>query len=491
MGETVITVRHDNKVGVLARVLRVLRDAGLNVEQMSNAIFARGKAASAAINLTGVPDASTLAAIEALPDVIGVSTGSLTGPRPSLRPFDGYLPRPDLAHRVTAPPLSSITVDRYERLVANYPRSILRVMRSAIVTITGGRERSEEDEVGAGILAGLIDEGALEGTGRPAYYVYRYHSDGHAYTGLLAEVATTGLADGTIRPHEATRTETEDLVLQHFRTVRAHSDPVAMMYRTDRPLHDLLDDIAESEAPRLGFESFDGAHHTLWVVDSEERIAAISGRLAVVDRLYVTDGHHRAAAARRYALERAARDPDHDGTEPYEYLPAMLFADDEVGLEGYHRALTDLGGTSPAQFLEDLAGVGVVEEITVRWANEARPQRPGQIGMLLDGAWYRLTLRESPPDADAFNRLDVVRLQREVLEPLLGVADPETDPRLEYVPGPAGLGEFARRGVAVGFALHQPSTQAIMAVADAGKIMPPKSTWFEPKLRAGLVVRRF
>ena len=304
-------------------------------------------------------------------------------------------------------------------------------------------------------------------------------------------MATAGLDDGTIRPHEATRTETEELVLDHFRSVRAHSDPVAMMYRADEALRELVAEVTESVVPTLDFDSSDGAHHVLWMVDDEDRVDAISGRLAAVDRLYVTDGHHRAAAAHRYAAEQAARNPEHTGSEPYNYLTAMLFADDDVGLEGYHRCLTDLGDVSPGDLLDAIRRDMTLEEVSVRWANEARPRRHGQVAMLLEGDWYRITFPELAGDADGYEALDAVRLQRHILGPLLGVEDPETDPRLEYIPGPAGLGEFARRGVAVGFALHRPTTAAIMAVADAGRIMPPKSTWFEPKIRAGLVVRRF
>ncbi len=491
VGDTVITVRHYDRVGVLARVLEILRDADLNVEQMVNTVFAGARTASAAINLSQRPDAATLEAIGSTEDVISVSTGSYTGPRPAVRGFDGYLPRSDIAHRVTAPPLSSITVDRFEKLVTDHPLSILRVMRSAIDTLTGGSAHTAEDEHGAELLQGLIDGGALHHHERSAFFVYRVIKGGTDHLGLVAEVATVGLDDGTIRPHEGTRVETEDLVLERFRRVRAHTDPVAMTYRADDALAAILQSVTDTDVPTLDFDTSDGARHVLWVVDDVDRMNAITGRLASVDRLYVTDGHHRARAARRNTEEQAARNPAHTGTEPYGYLTAVLFADDQIGLEGYHRCLVDLGDVSAEDVLRRIDETLTLEELAVEWAEEAKPREPGQVGMLLDGRWYRLTFPPVAPGTGVYQSLGALRPQDRVLGPILAVADPETDPRLEYIPGPAGLGEFARRGVVVGFALYRPAIADVMAVADAGEIMPPKSTWFEPKVRAGLVVRRF
>jgi len=167
----------------------------------------------------------------------------------------------------------------------------------------------------------------------------------------------------------------------------------------------------------------------------------------------------------------------------------VLFADDQIVLDGYHRALTDLGGITPTELLRRLAATTSLEELAVPWAQEARPRRRGVVGMYLEGRWYRVAL-PLPEGGDPVDRLDAVLLQERVLGPLLGVEEPRTDPRLLSIPGPAGLGEFVRRGAAVGFALHPPSAADVMAVADAGRVLPPKSTWFEPKVRAGLLVRR-
>jgi D-3-phosphoglycerate dehydrogenase len=491
LGETAIAVRHYDRVGVLAQVLELLRRADLNVEQMTNTVFAGAEAASATIHLSAMPAVATLEAIERIEDVIAVSGGSLAGLRPSIRPFVAYLPRPDLAEEVAAPPLSSITADRYQRLVADNPLSILHVLHSAIDTIEGIPEAAAgSEEEGAARLADLLDRGVLVPQSRDAFYVYRVAADSGSHVGLVAEVAAAGLDEGTIRPHEDTRRETEGRVLEHLRAVRAHTDPVAMAHRTDPALAALLQDVVETEAPLLDFEADDGARQQLWVVDDRERMGVISARLATIDRLYITDGHHRTTATRRFAAERAAANPDHTGTEAYNYLPAVLFAEDQLGLDGYHRCLRDLGARSAADFLEDLRRGLRVEELSVPWAEEARPRRSGLVGMLLDGRWYRIDLPEPRPASTEYERLDAVLLQEHVLGPLLGVVDPRRDERLQYIPGPAGLGEFVRRNAAVGFALHPPTARAVMAVADAGMVMPPKSTWFEPKVRAGIVVRR-
>ena len=488
-GDVVISVRHHDRVGVLAQVLELLRQADHNVGRMANTIFVGANAATATIALSGMPEAATIAAIEALDDVMAVSSGSVTGHRPAIRPFDAYLPRSELASEIVAPPLSTITSDRYEQLVADNPLSILHVLRTAIDSVEGGRDVGPAGTLGRRSLSRLISDGRLEPVGRDAFYVYRIVTSQRPYIGIIAEVAAAGLAEGSILPHEDTRSETEELVLEHFRRVRAHTDPVAMTYRADPTLDDLLVDVVANPFPTLDFEADDGSRQQLWVVADAERRDAMGTRLALVDRLYITDGHHRTAAARRLAEEQAVAATEHTGSEAYNYLPAVLFADDQLGLAGYHRIVTDIGDLEPYQLIAMLEKELRVEEIAVPWDEEARPRRHGAVGMFLGDHWYRVTFPPAPAGTADYEQLDAVRLQETILGPLLGIDDPRHDSRLQYVPGPAGLAELTRRAGAVGFALHPPAPQTVMSIADSGQVMPPKSTWFEPKVRAGIVVR--
>ncbi|MFQ5555801.1 MAG: DUF1015 family protein, partial [Acidimicrobiia bacterium] len=490
VGLSVIIVRQLDRVGVLAGVLEVLRRSDLNVEQMENTVFAGARAASAAIHVSHVPDSTTLNAIAGLDHVIAVSAGSVKSAQPLVRPFRAYIPRPDLAAGITAPPLASITTDSYERLAADNPDSILHVLRSAIDTSEGASDPVFADAGGGAQLRRMVRDGSLIHQPARAFYVYRVDAAERSHVGVIAEVAASGLGEGKIRRHEDTRRETEDLVLAHLKTVRAHSDPVAMAHRNDPALAAELDAAMGDGEPTLDFPSGEGHRHRLWVVDEPDPVERLESRLAAIDALYITDGHHRSVAAARLAAAEAASNPTHTGLEEYNYYPAVLYAESQLALDGYHRALSDLGGPTPGEFLATLTAVCAVEELAVPWDDEAKPREPGVVAMFLEDRWYRLDLPVSPTD-DVYSRLDAVVLQRQVLGPMLGVSEPRADPRLHYIPGPAGLGEFSRYGAVVGFALHPPSTREVMAVADAGRVMPPKSTWFRPKVRAGLVIRRF
>ncbi len=487
VGAAVVTVRHADRVGVLASVLEVLRRAHLNVEQMENRIFVGARAASATIHVGGVPDRKVIDELEALPDVMAVRVGAIGGSKPLVRPLDAYLPRPDLAASIVAPAVSSITVDRFEALVSGNESSILHVLRGAIDS-RGGGASTDADEKGAERLTQMIAGGLLEPTGRAAFYVYRVGSERRTHTSLIGDLALSGLETGAVRPHEDTRKETEDLVLRHLEIVRAHTDPVAVTHRADARLADILDELVTATEPHLDFTSHDGSRQQLWPVTDPELVAAIAARLAATGPMYVTDGHHRIAAAARLDAAQRGTDP---GPEPRssEYIPAVFVADDQTDLFGYHRGVVDLAEHDPRTFLAALRQDLVVEELAVNWHDEARPRQAGVVGMYLADRWYRLAFPKQLVPADPYESLDAVMLQEYVLGPHLAITEPRSDLRLRYVPGPAGLGALAAGDYAVGFALHPPTVADVMRIADMRRSMPPKSTWFEPKVKAGLVVR--
>lgn len=409
---------------------------------------------------------------------------------PLLRPFDGYIPRADIIEGVVAPPVSSITTDRYEQLVADNPDSILHLLGSAIDTGEGGPDPTLVDQRGAARLQGMIRDGTLE-YHPTAFFILSIEKGDNSHIGLVCEVDTTGMDDGRIKLHERTRRETEDLVASHLDIIGAHTDPVAMTYRAHSAMEAVIRAVVAEQAPIRDFVADDGSRQQLWAVvdgDSMERLAAL---VAAIPAVYITDGHHRTAAAARLRVRRTIANPDHTGHEPYNYLLTVLFAEDQLELHGFNRAVMDLGGREADTVLEQIAAVVDIEELGVAYAEEARPLAPGRMAMHLDGRWYRATFRDDDIPDDAYGSLDAVLLQELILGPVLGIVDARADKRLNFIPGPAGLAAIEQHGGAIGFALHAAAISDVMAVADDDAAMPPKSTWFSPKIKTGLVVRTF
>ncbi len=407
---------------------------------------------------------------------------------PLIRAFVGYVPTEDVIEGVVAPPVSSITADRYEQLVADNPDSILHLLGSAIDTGEGGADPSLFDMRGATRLADMIDKGILEKQPE-ALYVLRVTAGKTTHTGLVCEVNTCGVDDGRIRRHEHTRSETEELVVDHLNIVGAHTDPVAMTHRDHAGLDALIDEVVERDLPARDFTTDDGSRQQLWRISDVFTLDRARSLLAEIPAIYITDGHHRTAAAARLRARRSERNEGHTGHEAYNYLLTVLFAESELELHGYNRAVMDLGGMTPAEVMEKIDAVAEVEEIAVAWAQEAEPRSRGIVSMLLGEHWYRITWRPEDVPEDPRGALDAVLLQDLILGPVLGIEDARADHRLHYIPGPAGLAELEHHDAAIAFALHAASVDDVMAVADAGEVMPPKSTWFAPKVKTGLVAR--
>lgn len=338
-------------------------------------------------------------------------------------------------------------------------------------------------ETAAANLARLERDGVLVRDPEPGYYVYRMTAAGGSQTGVAVSASVPAYLDNRIRRHELTRPAKEDDRVRQIEAVRAGTGPVLLVHRTDAGLASLLE-AATAAPPDADVPDLDGTRHTLWRVAESGAVAAIGARLNAMDALYIADGHHRSAAAAR--VYEARRGADGLGDACSGFL-AVSFPDDEVRILDYNRVVRDLNGLAPDAFLKRLAGVF---EVAPRPA-PVRPAGPGRFGAYLAGRWYELSLRAAPDEADPVERLDVRRLDRLVLAPLLGIEDPRTDPRIDFVGGSRGVAAVATRvdtgEMAVGFTLHPTRLADLMAVADAGRIMPPKSTWFDPKLADGMI----
>jgi uncharacterized protein (DUF1015 family) len=338
-------------------------------------------------------------------------------------------------------------------------------------------------------LAGFIRDGVLARDEKPMLYIYAQTMDGRTQTGLVGCFSIDEYENGAIKRHERTRVEKEEDRIRHFDVCDANTEPVFLAYRANAAVAGLTNGWTRARAPAYDFVSADGVGHALWPVDDDAVVAAFIAAFARLDALYIADGHHRSASAYKVGQRRRDGHPGFDGTEEFNFFMAVAFPDAELRILDYNRVVKDLAGLSADAFLAEVEKRFTVE---ARGTTPYGPQEKHCFGMFLAGAWYALRARESViPQGDAIGALDVSILQDSLLDPVLGIKKPRTDKRIDFVGGIRGLAELERRvraDMAVAFSLCPVSIAELLAVADSGLIMPPKSTWFEPKLGSGLFV---
>jgi uncharacterized protein (DUF1015 family) len=402
-----------------------------------------------------------------------------------LHPFPGLRPAPGAAADVAAPPYDVVSFDEAVAMADGRPWSFLHVSRPEIDLPPG--TDSHADEVyakGASNLAAMIEAGVLVRDEAPSYYVYRIIMDDHSQTGLVAATPVEAYLKNIVRKHEFTRPDKEDDRVRQIDEVDAQTGPVLVVHQPQPEISAILTEITAQD-PTYDVTQPDGVRHIVWAVTAPGDVQRVADAYAPVDVLYIADGHHRSAAAARVAALRERRD---GVTDAHERFLIVAFPTDELHILDYNRVIKDLNGLSQGSFL-----ARVHEAFDVTPANApARPARQHDFGMYLGGAWYALTTKSAPgADAPPLDRLDVKLLSDRLLDPVLGITDPRTDPRIDFVGGIRGLEALESRvdsgDWAVAFALYATSIGDLMAVADANEVMPPKSTWFEPKLADGLV----
>jgi uncharacterized protein (DUF1015 family) len=403
-----------------------------------------------------------------------------------IRPFRALRPTPDQAAAVAAPPYDVLSSSEARQRAAGRPHSFLHISKPEIDLPEGTDPYSAAVYArGAENLARLITEGVLVREDRPAYYAYQITMDDHQQTGLACVSSVEAYRSNRIRKHELTRPDKENDRVRQIDALNAQTGPVLLAYRSSAAIKSILADVTATP-PLLDVTADDGVIHRIWLIAEPERVAAISQQINAMAALYIADGHHRSAAAMRVAEQRAAADSA--GAESYPFFLTVAFPDDEMRILDYNRVVADLNGLTPQQLLAAAA-----EKFAIEASDQAvRPRRPGEFGMYLAGHWHRLTIAPGLiPQDDPVASLDVSLLQDHLIEPLLGVSDPRIDKRIDFVGGIRGLAELKKRvdsgSAAVAFALFPTRMSALMAVADANALMPPKSTWFEPKLADGLL----
>ena len=409
---------------------------------------------------------------------------------PLFRPFAALRPAPGRAAEVAAPPYDVLTTDEARARARGKPWSFLHVSRPEIDLAPGADPGAPEVYAKAGEnLRRMIAAGVLRRDPEPRYYVWRLALADHVQTGVVAAASIAAYEANRIRRHESTRPDIEEDRARQIEAVGAQTGPVMTAHRPLPEAAAVLGRIV-GQPPADSFTADDGVDHTLWVVSEPASIERLTRAYAGLDVLYIADGHHRSAAAHRVASRRRAANADHRGDEAYNFFLVVAFASDELQILPYNRVVRDLNGLTKEAFLARLGGGFVVEPVPTP-VHPAQPARPGEFAMYLDGAWYRLAAREAPPpEAEPLERLDVKLLYDRLLEPILGLRDPRSDPRIGFVGGIRGCAELERRvdggEMAVAFALNPTRMADLMAVADSGRMMPPKCTWFEPKLADGM-----
>ena len=405
-----------------------------------------------------------------------------------VRPFRGLRPRPELAKRIASPPYDVLDSDEAREMARDNPLSFLHVVKPEIDLDPSVDQYDERVyRKGAENLRRLMDDGYMVQDGKPCFYFYRQIMADHSQYGLVACVSADDYENDVIKKHEFTRKEKEEDRIRHIDTQNAQCGPVFLTYNDLEDLNSLQERVCAGE-PEYDFTADDGITHTLWVVDGDADLMLIQTLFAVQPVLYVADGHHRSASGTIVGQRRRAANPEHTGEEEYNFFLAVLFPKSHMMIMPYNRAVVDLNGMTPEQLMDRLRrSFDLVDDVP------PSPAEPHTFAMYLEGKWYGLRAREgSFPADDPVRSIDSSILQQNVLEPLLGIDDPRTSDRIRFVGGIRGTGELerlvdsGRYGVA--FSLHPVSVDQLMAVADSGNVMPPKSTWFEPKLRSGLVV---
>ena len=405
-----------------------------------------------------------------------------------IRKFKAIRPTPEMAERVAALPYDVVNSEEAAEMVIGNPYSFLHVDKAEIDLPAGTDIYSPEVyEKAKSNLEKMITDGVLVQDEKPMLYVYELTMDGRSQTGLVACTSIDEYMQGIIKKHELTREDKEQDRIRHVDICNANTGPIFLAYRTVDEISKIVDDVKKN-APVYDFTAEDGIKHRAWVIEDDKTADKLVELFKNVPSLYIADGHHRNASAAKVGLKRREENPDYTGDEEFNYYLAVIFPSDQLKILDYNRVVKDLNGLTEEEFIKKLSEKFDVVET----AGRAKPEKACDFGMYMDGKWYMLTAKDEIKSNDAVRGLDVSILQDNVLIPILGIGDIRTDKRIDFVGGIRGLGELEKRvdsgEMKVAFAMYPTSIEQLMTIADENKIMPPKSTWFEPKLRSGLFI---
>lgn len=411
-----------------------------------------------------------------------------------VKPFRCVRPAPEVVSQVAALPYDVYSRKEAKEEVQGKPLSFLNIDRPETQFPDDYDMYSEQVYLKAKELLNdrIADRTFVTGT-VDAYYIYELTMDGRTQTGIVACSSIDDYLNGIIKKHENTREEKELDRIRHVDVTNAHTGPIFLAYRATDEINKIVNLVTGTDE-LYDFTSEDGIRHRVWKIDSADMVSAVETAFAKVPATYIADGHHRAASAVKVGLKRRKENPDYTGREQFNYFLSVLFPDEQLMIMPYNRVVKDLNGLSKDAFLKK-----VDDSFEIRRAGDVgvspfEPKEKATFGMLLDGIWYKLTLKKEAAKAvknDPVKSLDVSVLQDCLLGPVLGIGDPRTDKRIDFIGGIRGLKELERRvaqDMGIAFSMYPTSIEELLSVADAGLLMPPKSTWFEPKLRSGLFI---
>lgn len=401
-------------------------------------------------------------------------------------PFRAIRPRKGLESRIAALPYDVYSREEAKEVVRKEPLSFLKIDRaetqfddSVNMYADCVYEKAKE------ILWDMVKEEQFITDKAPYYYIYELTMNGRSQTGIVACASVDDYMDEIIKKHENTREDKELDRICHVDTCDAQTGPIFLAYRSNQTINEIVGRMKIQET-LYDFTSEDGVRHRVWVIEEKPDMEAIEKAFASMNSIYIADGHHRCASAVKVSLKRRMANPDFTGKEEFNYFLSVLFPDDQLMIMDYNRVVKDLNGYSEEEFLKKIEENFIVEPF-----KKESPSKKGEFSMYLGKHWYKLTQKQELQSDDAVEGLDVSVLQKYLLEPVLGITDPKTDRRIDFVGGIRGLSELEKRvstDCKVAFALYPTSIEELFKVADEGRLMPPKSTWFEPKLRSGLFI---
>ncbi|MDP4146171.1 MAG: DUF1015 family protein [Bacillota bacterium] len=406
-----------------------------------------------------------------------------------LKPFKAVRPREDLAQEVAALPYDVMNSNEAREMVQGKPHSFLHVDKAEIdldeninIYDTKVYEKAKEN------LYNMIKDGVLVQDDKPQLYIYRQIMNGKVQTGVVGCTSIDDYINNVIKKHEYTRADKEKDRINHVDYCDANTGPIFLTYRAEDEIDAIISAYTKRE-PVYDFVEDDGVTHVVWVIEEEDIVNKLCLLFSKVESLYIADGHHRTASAVKVGLMRRDQKPDYDGTEEFNFFLSVLFPDNQLKIMDYNRVVKDLNGLTEE---EVLAKVSEKFEVELVGTEQFKPANKGEYGMYLTDKWYKLVAKDGTYDSeDHVASLDVSILQNNLLAPVLGIDDPRVSDRIDFVGGIRGLKELEKRvkeGMAVAFALYPTFVSELMNIADVGEVMPPKSTWFEPKLRSGLFI---
>ena len=404
-----------------------------------------------------------------------------------IKPFTGLRPAAGRADDVVAPPYDVMNATEAREMAEGRPWSFLHISRPEIDLPEGTDPYAQEVYAKAREnLDRMIAGGVLERDPKESYYAYRLTMGSHVQTGVVAAASVEAYDNNRVKKHEFTRPVKEDDRVRQIEALNAQTGPVFLVYRADTIVDTLLAKVSARPAD-VDVTARDDVRHEMWMIDNDDEVAALTQAFDGMQAIYVADGHHRSAAGSRVGNSRREANPDHQGDESYNYFLSVIFPHDQMQILDYNRVVKDLNGMDKVTFLQRVAENFSLEKSVTA----VKPGATAVFGMYLDGQWYKLTLDQGKIPDDPVASLDISLLADSLIDPILGISDQRTDNRIDFVGGIRGLNGLQKRvdsgEMAVAFSLYATTMEALMAVADAGEVMPPKSTWFEPKLADGLV----